>query len=123
MRFVIGMMKHETNTFSPVPTPLASFGKQGPLFGIDAYNAYKGTNTPMGAYIDIALGEGADVVTPVAAQAWPSGVVDGEAYESIVGVILEEVRRGCDALSPWLICVSGSSCREKSNSPSHRATS
>ncbi|HWZ68601.1 MAG TPA: M81 family metallopeptidase [Stellaceae bacterium] len=26
MRLLIAMMKHETNTFSPVPTPLARFG-------------------------------------------------------------------------------------------------
>ncbi|MEM2961130.1 MAG: M81 family metallopeptidase, partial [Candidatus Bathyarchaeia archaeon] len=33
MRFIIAMMKHETNTFSPVPTPLERFGPHGPLFG------------------------------------------------------------------------------------------
>jgi len=32
MRLLIAMMKHETNTFSPVPTPLARFGHgPGPL--------------------------------------------------------------------------------------------
>jgi len=98
MRFVIAMMKHETNTFSPVPTPIESFGKQGPFFGVDAYNAYKGTNTPMGAYIDLAQNEAAEIVTPIAAQAWPSGFVHGGAYESIVRAIVDEVKRGCDAL-------------------------
>ena len=41
MRVVIAMMKHETNTFSPVPTPLARFGKGGdkPYYGRDAYDA------------------------------------------------------------------------------------
>ena len=34
MRLLIAMMKHETNTFSPVPTPLARFGNgPGPLYG------------------------------------------------------------------------------------------
>ena len=34
MRLLIAMMKHETNTFSPVPTPLARFGHApGPLYG------------------------------------------------------------------------------------------
>ena len=34
MRLVIAMMKHETNTFSPVPTPLARFARGGtaPLY-------------------------------------------------------------------------------------------
>ncbi len=29
MRVVVAMMSHETNTFSPVPTPIESFGVQG----------------------------------------------------------------------------------------------
>jgi len=34
MRLLIAMMKHETNTFSPVPTPLQRFGHgPGPLYG------------------------------------------------------------------------------------------
>jgi microcystin degradation protein MlrC len=38
MRFVIAMMKHETNTFSPVPTPFESFGNRGAYFGKEAYD-------------------------------------------------------------------------------------
>ena len=55
MKFVIAQMKHETNTFSPVPTPLFAFGKNGPYFDRDAFNAMKGTATPMGAFIDRAI--------------------------------------------------------------------
>ena len=33
MRVVVAMMSHETNTFSPVPTPLESFGHGGPARG------------------------------------------------------------------------------------------
>ena len=33
-RYVIALIKHETNTFSPIATPLASFGHgEGPAFG------------------------------------------------------------------------------------------
>ena len=33
-RYVIALIKHETNTFSPLATPLASFGHgNGPAFG------------------------------------------------------------------------------------------
>ena len=43
MRVVIAQMKHETNTFSPVPTPLARFanGSEVPPEGAEAYQAYK----------------------------------------------------------------------------------
>ena len=33
MRFVLAMMQHETNTFSPVPTPWARFEAWGAYFG------------------------------------------------------------------------------------------
>ena len=46
MRLLIAMMKHETNTFSPVPTPLTRFGRgRGPLVGDAAIAAYRGTGT------------------------------------------------------------------------------
>ena len=98
MRFVIAMMKHETNTFSPVPTPIERFGSRGAFFGKDAFNAFRGTNTPMAAFIDIALKEKAEIVTPVAAEAWPSGPVKKEAYRTITDTILEGVKKGCDAV-------------------------
>jgi len=98
MRFVIAMMKHETNTFSPVPTPFESFGNRGPYFGQDAYEAFKDTNTPMSAFIDLAAKEKADIVTPVAAEAWPSGPVHSDAYQRITDTICEAVQEGCDAL-------------------------
>lgn len=98
MRFLIAMMKHETNTFSPVPTPLERFGSRGPYFGKDAYDAFKGTKTPMGAFIEIAHAEEAEIVTPVAAEAWPSGPVHRDAYHHITNAICDAVREGCDAL-------------------------
>lgn len=98
MRFIIALMKHETNTFSPVPTPLESFGNRGPYFGQDAFEAFRGTNTPMSAFIDLSVKEGAEIVTPVAAEAWPSGPVHRDAYQRITDTICEAVHGGCDAL-------------------------
>ena len=71
-RFIIALIKHETNTFSPIPTPLEKFGHgQGPAFGRDARDRFEGTATPMAAFIDIAKREGAEIITPVAAESWP----------------------------------------------------
>ena len=98
MRVVIALLKHETNTFSPVPTPLSRFGNGGSAWGEDAFRAYKGTATPMGAFIDLAEAEGADIVTPVAAEAWPSGPVNDDAYARLTDLILEEVAKGCDCV-------------------------
>ena len=68
-RYVIALIKHETNTFSPLPTPLSSFGHgNGPAFGAAARARFENTNTPMAAYLDLARREGAEIVTPVAAE-------------------------------------------------------
>jgi microcystin degradation protein MlrC len=96
MRVVIAMLKHETNTFSPVPTPLARFGPDGPLWGAAAREGYRGTGTAMGAFLALAEEAGADIVTPVAAEAWPSGPVADNAFEALAGAIVEEAARGCD---------------------------
>ncbi len=98
MRVVIAMMKHETNTFSPVATPLKRFTQHACHFGKDAFRAFKGTNTPMAAFIDLAESAKAEIVTPVAAEAWPSGVVHAEAYQRISDSICEAVSKGCDAV-------------------------
>jgi microcystin degradation protein MlrC len=98
MRVVIAQMQHETNTFSPVPTPWEAFGNHGPRVGREALEAVEGTRVPMAAFIDLARREGAGIDTPVAAWAHPSGPVDGAAYDRICGLICDAVRRGCDAI-------------------------
>ncbi len=99
MKFVIAQMQHETNTFSPVATPWEVFGgHDGPYLGESAYGAMKGTRLPMAAFLDLAEASGADVVTPIAAWANPSGPVDGKAYDRICQVICEAVSAGCDAV-------------------------
>ncbi len=95
MRLLIAMMKHETNTFSPVPTPLARFGHgPGPLRGEAAERAYRGTGTGLGAYLDLAAREGAEIVLPVAAGASPSGPVEDAAYAEITDRICAAVEQG-----------------------------
>jgi microcystin degradation protein MlrC len=95
MRLLIAMMKHETNTFSPVPTPLARFGNgPGPLYGKAAIKAYRGTGTGLGAYLDIAAREGAEIVLPIAASAPPSSPVEDAAYRHITDHICEAAASG-----------------------------
>src|SRR5271163_4517588 len=95
MRLLIAMMKHETNTFSPVPTPLARFGHgPGPLYGEAAVRAYRGTGTGLGAYLDLAAREGAEIVLPVAAGASPSGPVEEAAYAEITDRICTAAAAG-----------------------------
>ena len=100
MKLVIAQMKHETNTFSTVPTPLARFaaGRPLPAEGRDVYEAFKGTGTAIGAFIELADKAGAEAVFPVAGNAAPSSPVDDEAYEAMAGRIVAAVAKGCDAV-------------------------
>src|SRR5205814_10505331 len=77
-KVVIASMMHETNTFSPVPTPLEAFR---PLSGEAAIAEFEGTNTQLGGFLDVAKRMGADVVVALAAGAHPSGYVERRAYE------------------------------------------
>ncbi|HTZ36659.1 MAG TPA: M81 family metallopeptidase [Stellaceae bacterium] len=95
MRLLLAMMKHETNTFSPVPTPLARFGYgPGPLYDEAAIAAFRGTGSGLGAYLDIAQRENAEVVLPIAASAPPSRPVDDAAFEHIADRICGAVAEG-----------------------------
>lgn len=100
MKLVIAQMKHETNTYSPVPTPLARFGTGGqvPPEGAAAVAAYRGTGSALGAFIDLAEQAGAEFTVPIAASAWPSGPVHDAAFEHIAGRICDAVAKGCDAV-------------------------
>ena len=97
MRLLLAMMKHETNTFSPVLTDLLRFSRAGgkePDTGAAAVAAYRGTGTVTGAYIEIAEREGAQFDLAIAADAWPSGPVEDSAYEAMSDAILGAVKRG-----------------------------
>ena len=67
MKIVAARLNHETNTFSPVATPLASFGPDGPAFGAAAltglygrpFNA-RGTSTTMMSALKITADRIAD---------------------------------------------------------------
>ncbi|MBN35587.1 MAG: microcystin degradation protein MlrC [Rhodospirillaceae bacterium] len=99
MKIVAAMMKHETNTFSPVPTDLARFTRGSTELPRNeaVRQAYGGTNSGIAAFLDLCDSEGWETVTPVAANAWPSGPVHDDAYEAIVAAILEAIGDGCDA--------------------------
>ena len=98
MKVLIARLNHETNTFSPVPTPLSSFGLEGPAYDADAYAENKGKRTAMSAFIDLAEARGAQLVTPLSAMAYPSGPVDAQAYAQMCERIVGAAAQGCDAI-------------------------
>ncbi len=102
MRFVVAAMSHETNTFSPIPTPLSAFcvGSEGdtPPHGKQIIEACRGTRTCIAAFLDLAAEAEAVVRVPLFAHAAPSGPVGDDAFEYICDAICTAVRDGCDAV-------------------------
>ena len=98
MRVVMAMMKHETNTFSPVPTPWSRFEDWSACFGEDVIRAYEPTNMTLSAYIRLCREVDAEIISPIAAEAMPSGPVADDAYNHMSDSILEAVAQGCDAI-------------------------
>ena len=96
MRLLAATFKHETNTFSPVPTPLERFFgyRPGMLAGQAALDAHRGTGSGLAGFVAVAEAEGASIEVAVAAEANPSGPVDDDAYERIAGAIVDAVARG-----------------------------
>ncbi len=101
-RFVAALMRHETNSFSPVATPVAAFGRvgptDGPARGAEAIRVYRGTNNPLAAFIDLAGREEAELLAPIAANAHPSAPAPDAILDLVAEAVLEAVRGGCDAL-------------------------
>jgi microcystin degradation protein MlrC len=94
MRILAAMMKHETNSFSPVPTDMARFEVWGLHRDAAAIAAYRGAAMPVSAYFDLAEVHGAEIVCPVIAEAMPSGFVQEETYEQLCEWILAPLRAG-----------------------------
>lgn len=98
MKIVAARLNHETNTFSPAPTPLAAFGPDGPTFGAAAHAQARGRRTGLGAFIAAAEARDAQIVVAVNATANPSGRVHDEAFERMAASIVDAVREGCDLI-------------------------
>lgn len=95
MKIVAARMNHETNTFSPVPTPLASFS---PSFDAAALEQARGTRTGLGAFIAAAEARGAQISVALSATANPSGLVHDAAFEAMAASIVERVAEGCELI-------------------------
>lgn len=97
MKIVVGMFKHETNTFSPVPTRWEHFGPGGPLSGDAAYRTFRHSGYAMAGLLEVAEEMGGEISIPIAARALPSAPVDRDAYERLSDILCDAAR-GCDAM-------------------------
>jgi len=88
-RVVIGMMMHETNTFSTVGTTLADYD---PLYGEDLINTHRGTRSGIGGFLDVLERHGVDVISTMGGHATPAGPIRNSDYRVFVDTITRGIR-------------------------------
>jgi microcystin degradation protein MlrC len=84
---------HETHTFSIAPATLEDFRTCQYLEGDAIRQAMRGTRSEWGAVIDLAEEFGWRVVHPLAAMAQPSGKVTAQAFDHMLGIVTESLRK------------------------------
>ena len=89
---VIGGVSHETNTFSPIRTDLPLFERRAFLRGQDILTQSRGVSSTVGGMVDGAEKRGWQITPTIFASATPSGIVTKEAYETIVGEIVQGIK-------------------------------
>ena len=90
-RVLIAGFKHETNTFSKLPTGLEAYRGRALHYGEDIRPAYAGTNTEIAGFLDACEKYDWEPVLSVVADATPSGLVTRKAYDEITGCILRSI--------------------------------
>src|SRR5438093_116069 len=102
MKFAIGGISHETNTFSSIRTTRDLFG----VHTTDLLRHFRGTNTGMGGAIAFAERHGIALAPTLCAGATPSGLVAAEAYAAMKGELLERLRAALP-VDAVLLCLHG----------------
>jgi microcystin degradation protein MlrC len=97
MRVAIGGLLHESSTFSTVPTTLQHFHERGYQEGQDLLDAYSGTKSALGGFIDAARDADYEVVPTMIASAVPAGPVTAEATETLSRTLAEGIRSAHEA--------------------------
>ena len=95
-RIAIGGMQHETNTFAPSKADYLAFehggGWPGIQRGAPMLDAVAGANIPVQGAIEALRAGGFGIVPLVWAAASPSAHVTADAFERIVGDLIEHLR-------------------------------
>ena len=92
MRFFIGMLAHETNTFSSIPTDRRQFEAHDLRYGGELLEAYRDTGTCLGGMIAAARARSIDLAPSLAAVASPAGRVTKEFYAEARDRLLADLR-------------------------------
>ncbi len=90
-RVLTAQIKHETNTFSILPTTLDSYRARIFHEGDAVLSALRGTNNEIAGVLDVAEDRGWELVAPVCADATPSGRVTADTWAYLKSSILDTI--------------------------------
>ncbi len=113
MRIATAGLMHEANTFSVVPADLAQWQRAGILEGSDLVRQYATAQATLSGFL--ALGESdpqVDVVPLVSSKITPMGTITTEAFEHLVGRMLQMLQDQ----GPWdgvLLALHGAAVAEE----------
>jgi len=95
-RIAVGGFQHETNTFAPLKATWADFERAdawpGFVRGPQLIEAVEGFNIPIAGAVKALQALGHELIPLCWCSAPPSSCVEREAYEKIVGWIIEDLR-------------------------------
>lgn len=94
MRIAVGGISHETATFISTPTTLHDFEQGFGLFrGEQILARFRGANMCTGGFLDGAEKHGFEPVPLLWTFAYPSGVIERSAYDTLKGEFLDRLRQ------------------------------
>jgi len=96
LRVITGSISHETNTFSNVKTGLEKFKERIFLLGEEMFEAFAGKHTICSAFMEVAGEEGFELIPTVWAGATPQGLVTDEAFDYMLGRIIDGIKSAGD---------------------------
>lgn len=92
MRIAIASLMQESNSFSPLPTTVATFESYYVYRGDEILTAFGDARTEVPGFLSVLGEAGAEPVPLIAAYAAASGTVTRTAFETLVGEMEERLR-------------------------------
>jgi len=111
MRVLIGGFKHETNTFSVMPTDIEAYRARGLYHGEDVLRVFKDTNSEIAGFLDVCAKNGWTPVPSIVGDASPSGPVTKAAYDEISTTLIRDATTG-DGVDAVLLQLHGAMVAE-----------
>jgi microcystin degradation protein MlrC len=97
MRVAVGGLRHETNTFAPSKADAEAFSTRSaepsPLEGADLLERLRGANIPVQGALDALAALGHQAVPLLWAAASPSAHVTEDAFERLIGRLVQTLRQ------------------------------